>query len=442
MLLAAGLAVVTWPEGAASAAIVAAAIAAALAILTSIMLYRARPTKSPFLAAEATPAMAVAAVTSAPTPAHSSSGGDDSFSLEGTALAPIDRYFPARPRPFLLLSLLVGLGAWAVGYALAPDKARFLASPEWRFMPFYLVAHLVAVRLFVTAFTRNFRAGIRHIDVKPAAVVRGVRLILGPVGVLLAALIALPFCYLDFLYLTGAESRYERLGLNNTVAAVDLWMWLSWCIEWLLNALIWLMLVVFMIKNCSIISRYAFRSPIEVVVHERHYRPFLRMSSQGATIILGFSAVTIFYLWYTGGEVTDYAGLAITTSLLVIGFVPSWILLRRKVRRAVESETQALRHALAGSLWRDAEAKKGGAAASPPPTLEQRLEEALAIFRVSYLEQLQLNLGRHEARAILLRLLAPAIGALWQLRSSLDSWQGHLDGAWRQLRMVLIRLLG
>lgn len=367
---------------------------------------------------------------------------EEALSLEGVALAPIDRFFPSQPGPFLLLALMVGVGSWLIGLVLAPDTSRFLAAPEWRFMPFYLVTHLIAVRLFVTAYTRNFRAGIRHIAVAPSSVVHGVRLILGPVGLLLAALIALPFCYLDFQYLTGADSRYERLGLGNTVGAVDLWMWCTWCMEWLLNALIWLMLVAFMIKTCGIISRYPFRSPIEIVVHERHYRPFLRMSTQGATIMLGFGAVTIFYLWYTGGEITDYAGLGITGGLLLIGFLPPWIMLRRKVRLAVESETQALRHSLAGAMWRDAQARQAGPGAGPPPSLEQRLEESLAIFRISYLEHLKLNLGGSEARAIMLRLMAPALGAAWQLSQNFESTFNKLDGVLKPVRQFLLRLLG
>lgn len=420
------------PAGVSPALAIACATALAIVGALAVALYRSHPVPTSRLG------LTAAASNARPSATHD----DETLSLEGTALAPIDRIFPAEPRAFLLLALLVGVGSWLIGMLLAPDVNRFLAAPEWRFMPFYLVTHLVAVRLFVTAFTRNFRAGIRNLEVPSLQAVHGVRLILGPVGILLAALIALPFCYLDFHYLTAADSRYERLGAGNTVATVDLWMWVTWCMEWLLNALIWLMLLAFMVKNCTIISRYPFRSPIEIVVHERHYRPFLRMSSQGATIMVGFSAVTIFYLWYTGGELTDYAGLGITTALLIIGFLPPWILLRRKVRLTVESETQALRHSLAGAMWRDAQHKKAGSAASSAPPLEQRLDEALAIFRISYLEHLKLNLGGHEARAILLRLLAPALGAAWQLSQNFESTFKKLDGVLIPIRAFLLRLLG
>ncbi len=373
-------------------------------------------------------------------PEAGASGAEAALSLEGTALAPIDRIFPTRPIPFLLLVILLCASAWGAGYALAPDKAKFLASVEWRFMPFYLAAHLIAVRLFITAYTRSFREGVKHLEVPAQRAARGLRALLGAVGFLAAILIAAPFCYLDWQYLNRPESRYERMGSGNLVGPIDHLMWGTWCVEWVLNAFIWVMLVGFLIKNYVMIRSFSFRSPIELVLHERHYRPFLLMSSQGATIVLGFSAVTILYLWYTGGEITDYAGLAITAALLLVGFIPPWLLLRRKVRRAVEAETMALRHTVLNVMWRDAQAKKTGAETAGIP-LEQRLAEALAIFRVSHLEQLKLNLGQREARDVAFRLLAPAIGILWQVTQSFETFVARFDAALKAARGMLTRLL-
>lgn len=342
--------------------------------------------------------------------------------------------------PFLLLVIFICASAWGAGYALAPDKAKFLASVEWRFMPFYLAAHLIAVRLFITAYTRSFREGVKHLDVSAKRAARGLRALLGAFGLLAAILIAAPFCYLDWQYLNRPEGRYERMGSGNTVGPIDQLMWGTWCVEWVLNAFIWVMLVGFLIKNYVMIRSFSFRAPIELVLHERHYRPFLLMSTQGATIVLGFSAVTIFYLWYTGGEITDYAGLGITAALLLVGFIPPWLLLRRKVRRAVEIETMTLRHAVLNVMWREAQAKKTGAESSGIP-LEQRLSEALAIFRVSHLEQLKLNLGQREARDVVFRLLAPAIGIMWQVTQSFDTLVARLDAVFKATRGLFARFL-
>lgn len=370
-------------------------------------------------------------------------GGDaGAMSLEGVALAPLDRVFPTRPVPFLVLVVLVAAATWGAGLVLAPDPQRFLASSEWRFMPLYLAAHLVAVRLFVSTFTRSFWAGVQHLDVAPETAMRGVRWLLGIPGALAALVVASPFAWFDYLYMTGANSRYERMGPEGSPSTIDYIMWGTWAVEWFLNALIWVMLLGFLAKNCAMIANRSFKAPIELVVAERHYRPFLQMSAEGASIVLGFSAVTIFYLWYTGGEITDYVGLAITSSLLVVGFVPPWVMLRRKVRRAVEIETRTLRTAISAAMWRDARARRAAAevgaggravpASSPTESkasLEQRLEEALSLFRISYLEHLKLNLGGSEARAILLRLVAPAVGVAWQLTQNHQTLMPKIEGA-------------
>ena len=176
-------------------------------------------------------------------------------------------------------------------------------------------------RLFIAVFTRNFAAGAARLDMPPERVKAGFRAILGPVGALLALVVAVPFCIWDYGYLYS--TRYERIG--DGVGAVDLVMWGIWCVEWFLNAVIWVVLTGFLIMNVRAIGTYRFRDPIEVALSEKHYRPFLQMSSQGATIVLGFAVMTAVYIWYTGGAETDYLGLLIVAVLLVAGFVPPWM---------------------------------------------------------------------------------------------------------------------
>ena len=78
-----------------------------------------------------------------------------------------------------------------------------------------------------------------------------------------------------------------------------------------------------------------------MVLLEKQYRHFLAMSAHGATIVLRFFLVNAVYGWYTGAELTDYIGVAITLVLLVVGFIPPWIQLTTRMDPTVTEEMAA-----------------------------------------------------------------------------------------------------
>jgi hypothetical protein len=322
---------------------------------------------------------------------------------------PIDSILPRRMRGTVALAIVVAIASWLAGLALAPDIPKLLASPEWQIQPLYFAAHIIGVRLFVHVYTRGFLRGVSYLDV-PAAQTRSlVASVLGLPGAVAALAIAMPFIALDFLYLFS--DRYEHPGRG--VMSIDYLMWGVWAVEWFLNAFIWVVLIGFLVKTCGVIRYHPFRAPIEIVLHDRQYKPFLQMSAQGASIVFAFTIVTAVYIWYTGGEITDYAGLAITATLLLASFFPPWLLLRSKVHRAVEAETLVMRR----QLLRNLELAESGADAASLPSrdrsLQHRLDAAVAILRISYLEGRHHKLGSTEARAVLLRMLAPAASVGW-----------------------------
>ncbi len=333
---------------------------------------------------------------------------------------PVDRVMPPHFGGTLAVAMGVALALWFAGLLLTPSTPAFLASHEWHFQPFYIAAHIIAVRLFVMAYTRGFARGVVHLAVPPPQIRTLIERVLGVPGALIALALALPFVALDFLYLFS--DRYERMGGPDTVLPIDYLMWVVWSVEWFLNAFIWVVLVGFLIKTWWVVRTYPFRSPIEIVLHDKHYRPFLQMSTEGASIVFAFTIVTVAYIWYTGGELTDYVGLIITAVLLVVGFVPSWLLLKSKVHRAVEAETIAMRSRLLRNLElaeTDSNASGGPRERERPATdiraLEHRLDAAVAILRISYLEGSHQSLGASEARAVLVRMLAPALSIGWQV---------------------------
>jgi hypothetical protein len=330
-----------------------------------------------------------------------------SVSLEGEGNALIDRLLPRRPRPFLLTVIAISIALWIVGLLISERPEVFLADTEWQAQPLYLAAHFVTLRMFATAFSRTFLAGASHLDISPESVRHRMWLVLGPLGALIAALISVPFSLLDYQLLPAPASG-EGPG-----RATDLLVFAIWCIEWFLLAFIWVMVVGYMVLASSVIANHRFRDSIEVVLHERRYRPFLQMSAQGATIVLGFWVINIIYALITGAVFSDYAGAVITLVLVVAGLVPPLIQLRAKVNKAVDDEMASLRRRV--SAGRSAPPSGGAVAAvaGDARSLESRLDEALVLLRMSYLERLHGQLGQNETTDIVIKLLVPATTMVW-----------------------------
>jgi hypothetical protein len=327
-------------------------------------------------------------------------------SLHGEQQALIDRWLPRSPRNFLLAVTALAIACWALGLGLATDARVFLASREWQSQPFYLAAHFITLRLFATAFTRTFLAGISHLDIADAAARHRMRLVLGVPGVLIAAAVAAPFSLYDYRYLT------EGGGSEGAGPAADRLLFAMWCAEWLLMGFIWVMVTGYMLLSHWAIAGHRFRAAIEVVLHDRQYRPFLQMSVRGASIVLGFWIINIAYVWYSGGELSDYTGAAITLVMVVVGFLPPLLELRGKVTRAVSLEMASLRSRLDSLLMH---AAPTGSDAVPPTAraLEERIDEVLVMLRISYLERLYAQLGQSEATDIVVKLLVPLTTMAW-----------------------------
>ncbi len=364
--------------------------------------------------------------TLAPPAAHSPADSDlPPLSLQGgPPLAWIDRVLPRRPSTFLAAVFGIAAACWLLGLLLADDRARFLRTREWYAQLLYLPVHLITLRLFVTLYTRNFLAGVAHMNVPFGLAVRGMRLVLGPAG-LLALVIAAPLCARDYPELTGEEYVDSLVGpvapgavpdesgqLPHAVGPADLLMWGIWCAEWVVNAYIWVLLLGFLALTMYILRWYSFREPVEVVLHEKHYRPFLLMSGQGASIVLVFAAATGLYVWFAQGSITDYIGLGVTVGLLLLGFGPPWLQLKSTVERVVNGEIYRLRAELIASHRRQAVLEKEGTAA--PPDLTTRMHEALVILRIDYLDRLGRQMGRSEGALFILKILAPTATIGWR----------------------------
>lgn len=326
-------------------------------------------------------------------------------SLQGLPATWVDWLLPRSPRAFFWVVLFVAGGSWLLGWAVATDRNAFLLSQEWQIQPLFLAGHMITLRLFITCYARNYLTGVQYLDLAMPTAKRWTLNLLQPLGGLIALGLAAPFCFFDIMSL----SEY-CLVPEQGIGAVDVIQAFVWCIEWVMNAYIWIILISFACLLSWTIRKHAFRAPMQTVIQLKQYRPFLLMSVQGSTILVFFGALYGLYVWYADGDVSDFVGLGITLVLLFGCFVPPWLLLRNRMEAAVKRQQETLANQLLSIQDKSASNTSGAT-----DTLEHRLEEAIAMLRITQLDRLQQELGKAEGRAVIMRLLIPVSTVLMKV---------------------------
>ena len=326
-------------------------------------------------------------------------------SLQGLPATWVDWLLPRSPRAFFWVVLFVAGGSWLLGWAVATDRNAFLLSQEWQIQPLFLAGHMITLRLFITCYARNYLNGVQYLDLAMPTATRWTLNLLQPLGGLIALGVAAPFCFFDIMSL-GEYCLVPEKG----VGAVDVIQAFVWCIEWVMNAYIWIILVGFACLLSWTIRNHAFRAPMQTVIQLKQYRPFLLMSVQGSTILVFFGALYGLYVWYADGDLSDFVGLGITLVLLFGCFVPPWLLLRNRLEGEVKRQQETLARQLL-SIQDDSTKNSSDAT----EMLEHRLDEAIAMLRITQLDRLQQELGRAEGRAVIMRLLIPVSTVLMKV---------------------------
>jgi hypothetical protein len=333
--------------------------------------------------------------------------------LRRSPFAVLDRWLPARPGPFVGVVLAIAAGTWGLAGLLAADGARFLASREWQVQPLYLAVHLGLLRAFTSVYASNFVAGAGFLTAPRGEAEARVRRALGWRSVVLAAAAAAPLVALDVAWMRGAEYAGARaaLGAGGALGATDALLAGVWALEWTVNAYVWALIAAFLLHSLALLRRREFRDPVERVLREKQYRPFLLMNAQGASLTVVLAAASFAYVQTADGVLSDHVGLWVTAALVAIGFVPPWLVLKSRVGRVVAAEVDRL----SAGISERSTALDAGAPAASTAELAARVDLALAILRVEHLDRLHDELGKSEAQGIVLKLVAPAFTGVFRV---------------------------
>jgi hypothetical protein len=238
--------------------------------------------------------------------------------------------------------------------------------------------------------------------------------VLGPIAVLAACVVTAPLVVIDVAYLQGEYLKENHaLGPGGTLGAADWLLVVAWTVEWIVNVYLWAVIVGSLVLTLSVLRQHAFRDPIERVLREKQYRPFLLMNAHGATLTLIFAAATIGYIAVAKGAASDYIGLWVTGGLVVLGFVPPYVVLKSRIGAVVQEEAAKLGTSLDRSTkaLASAERKHDDELAD----VSARVALTLDMVRIDHLTRLHEELGKSEAQGLVLKLLVPAATGAWQL---------------------------
>ena len=318
----------------------------------------------------------------------------------------IHKFLPTNSLFAALLFLSISLGIWLIALALAVDKTAFWESKEWHVQPLLFAGHLFTAWMFVLPFTKLFHRALSAMEGPKEKIMSWTNLVLGPRGLIGAILLSLPFQYMvTNSYLKGDYDKFF-IESESSLAIVDLWMMTVWGIEWIINGYIWFILIGFIGLTISAMKLCTFTGSIEeVLIHER-YKPFLLLIVQGSSSCLFFCLINSFYVWYAEGDISDFIGLGMTVGLLVGGFAPPWLMLRKKLEKEMQH-----RYLQLGTKLIEIDHQFLAHEGTPDNVYFQ---ESAIISRINFLDRLKMEFGQKEGRSVLLRLLIPTATMGWK----------------------------
>ena len=109
---------------------------------------------------------------------------------------------------------------------------------------------------------------------------------------------------------------------------------------------------------------------------------------------------------YAKGDISDFISLGVTVRVLVGGFAPPWLRLRKKLEKEMQH-----RNLLLGTKLIEIDNQFLAHEGTPDRVYFQ---ESAIISRINFLDRLKMEFGQKEGRSVLHRLLIPTATMGWK----------------------------
>ena len=230
----------------------------------------------------------------------------------------------------ILISVVLMLGFWIWGYALAPNKTSFIANHSWLYQLVWFPAHILLAYSSILAY-KKAAFGQRRQDITLISL--GYDFKKNSRAIVMSVFMVIPFMIQDLMEGMELLNRdYETLGNATWVMIGPVWM-----IEWLMLAVIWSRVISSIRLTISTYTPKYVRDHLDDLLIVNPLSPLLQLGVENALINLFYAITTIGYIQFVGGETSDFQDVAISAVLVLFSFLSSFFYMRKRVGDALES---------------------------------------------------------------------------------------------------------
>lgn len=226
-------------------------------------------------------------------------------------------------------SFLLSAGFWIAGYLMAPDPSAFVRNDSWLYQVLWLPAHILCGYLAVCIYQRAISSCHTDAAASPVSLMPYLNYLLRKL--MISTVVVLPFLIMD-----GIEG-YEMVLEEFSSMGRSGWLLMTvWLIEWIATGVLWVHVLLTLKLTFDFYNETYVRDHLESLLITSGDSPLLIAGVENSLVILLYAAATFGYIWFVGGELSDFVALGVSAVFVLVAFLGSMLHLKIKINRALD----------------------------------------------------------------------------------------------------------
>lgn len=228
-----------------------------------------------------------------------------------------------------IVSFIAILLFFGLGYLLAPNKHSFLTNKNWLYQLAWFPLHTLLAYWSIVIFKRG-------IEEKEYKRIRTFQLLSDfkkykKINTI-SLLIATPFIIEDII--EGLESfnlYFSDLGYSSLIMIGPVWF-----IEWLALGVIWTRVIFLAVTTLQRYNTRYVSKNLFSILNNPSANPILVAGEKNALLNLIYGLSSLGYIFFCGGEKSDFQTVTISALLVLTSFLTSFFAIRIQIEKALE----------------------------------------------------------------------------------------------------------